>query len=88
MWNNSSIREARISEISQQYGKLVEQTTISKKNLLSLASKFKDLKKEDELFRTLTNRTVSLANKAKWSNKVEELNWFVDNYEDFKELLV
>lgn len=88
MWNNSSVREARISEISEQYNKLLGQNSVSKKNLIKLARKFKALKKEDELFRTLANRTVTIANNAKWSNPVAELNWFVENYKEFKELVI
>jgi len=87
MWNNSSPREGYINNISQQYSKLVNQKSASKKELLALANKFKALKKEDDLFTTIANRTTSLANRATKLNLIKNLNWFSGNYEEFKELI-
>jgi hypothetical protein len=88
MGNYANKKEQLIGEAKKYYDKLIWKKNISKSELMTLNRQMKALKEEDALFTTLANRTTSLSNKAKWSNPVDSLNNFKDNYSEFLQLVL
>lgn len=88
MGNFNSREDQLQKEALSLFKKLSNQTSITKKNLMSLSRKLKQLKEIDnEKYRNLSNRLTALSNKAKGLNHTENLMKFHEIYADFLECI-